>query len=153
MLRLMCVLLLAGLLLPGCRSFDDGVSAGTIFVDDLRGTTWQLISINPPPPVSAQQARATAKFWATASEEGQLHLTGYTGCNEYFGSYADTESGRLNISPLGATRRACTPTTASIEEALLLSLPNAQSFEIADNMLTIYCTDDVVFQFRFTFGQ
>lgn len=143
---------LAGLfLLLGCRDFADSPTGTVLAIDDLRGTSWQLVAIDPPPPVNPFQARATAKFWSTYAAVNSFHLTGYTGCNEFFGSYNDTD-GRLQISSLGATKRACTPATAGVEEALLLNLPTATSFTLEDNILVIHCADGVTFRFQHVVG-
>jgi len=147
-----CTSLLIGLLLlVGCRDFVDSPTGTVLNIEDLRGTSWQLVSINPPPPVNPFQAGATAKFWSTYATTETLHLTGYTGCNEFFGAYTNAD-GRLEISSLGATKRACSPTTAGVEEALLLNLPTAESFVIEDNILIIYCAEGVTFRFRHTLG-
>ena len=61
--------------------------------------------------------------------EGAGRLAGYGGCNRLFGTYEMTDEARLEIGPLGATRRACPEPVMVREQALRDVLERTRQFQ------------------------
>lgn len=94
----------------------------------LVGTEWNMLTMNGNPP--AEGTQITAVFGADSE------LTGYSGCNDYFGPYSADET-TLSIGSLAITRRACDETTGPQEMAYLDALESVTNYQITDNQLTL----------------
>ena len=78
----------------------------------------------------------TATFDNTESR-----ISGSAGCNTYFAGY-EAEDGRLSISEMAYTERACLSPAGIMEQEqeYLYILANARSFQADDTTLTIFCS-------------
>ena len=76
-------------------------------------------------------------------------VRGSSGCNHYFGNYEATGN-ELSVSNIAFTEMAClTPEGVMEQEQLFLSvLAAVGSFQIQDNQLTIFSTDDHILEFK-----
>ncbi|HEY44034.1 MAG TPA: META domain-containing protein [Anaerolineae bacterium] len=76
-------------------------------------------------------------------------VRGSSGCNHYFGNYEVTGN-ELSVSNIAFTEMAClTPEGVMEQEQLFLSvLAAVGSFQIQDNQLTIFSTDDHILEFK-----
>jgi heat shock protein HslJ len=76
-------------------------------------------------------------------------LSGYTGCNTYFGRY--TASGdQITITGLSSTAAACPEPQLSQETVFLQGLSQAQSYEVLDTRLRIFTTENEALFFQST---
>jgi heat shock protein HslJ len=81
-------------------------------------TTWRLTELSGKPlPADHTRDAVTVRFQA-----GRVH--GFSGCNQFMGSYA-MEGERLVLGTLGGTMRACLEPAMSVEEAFLRSFSGA----------------------------
>ncbi|MBU0653533.1 MAG: META domain-containing protein [Gammaproteobacteria bacterium] len=62
-------------------------------------------------------------------------LTGYSGCNRYFGSYTGSGDGVFSTGPLGATKMACMGEKSLLEQRFIEQLKKASQYAIAHNQL------------------
>ena len=96
--------------LTACQT--DGYFAGDGDMMDLPGTTWGPAGDNP--------------FDQYVEFTSDTELSGYAGCNRFFGSYS-RNGDRLEISPLGATRMACPGGRIPAEQDFLSRLQQAKA--------------------------
>ncbi|CAN7248523.1 META domain-containing protein [Paraburkholderia sp. 22099] len=62
---------------------------------------------------------------ALSTATGQRHVSGFSGCNRYMGSYA-LKDGKLSFGTLGGTRMACATPGGQIESAYLNALTHIE---------------------------
>jgi heat shock protein HslJ len=95
-------------------------------VNLLYANPWVLVGYGSPenPTVIERGLVVTAEF----TPEGQVN--GFSGCNDYSGSYQAAQDGTLTISLLATTRVACLQ-GMGLESAYLTALQNAQSFDFS----------------------
>ena len=63
-------------------------------------------------------------------------IKGRGGCNNFFGSLEQTESG-IEIGPLGVTRMACPPPIMNRETAFLEALQKTRDFQANDESMRL----------------
>ncbi len=63
-------------------------------------------------------------------------IKGRGGCNNFFGSLEQTESG-IEIGPLGVTRMACSPPIMNRETAFLEALQKTRDFQANDESMRL----------------
>lgn len=122
----------ATILVAACGSDDDGdavTDAGAV-----TGTVWVLEELSG----DAVPAGVTV----TLEYDGE-QVAGTGGCNRYR-SGATFDDGRVEIAPeIVATRMACAEPASTVEQDYLATLPDASTFEITDDRLTIADADSV----------
>ena len=64
------------------------------------------------------------------------NITGHAGCNRFFGSLQQTDSG-IEVGPLGATRMACPEPIMGRELAFLDAIQRTKSFRNRDDVLEL----------------
>ncbi|MBP1929070.1 heat shock protein HslJ [Methanolinea mesophila] len=67
------------------------------------------------------------------SDDGKI--AGNAGCNNYFGTYAQTGANSLVIRDIGSTKMACADQIMVVENSYLTMLPQLNTFYIAGNEL------------------
>jgi heat shock protein HslJ len=67
-------------------------------------------------------------------------ISGSAGCNNFHGTYA-TEGGKLQLGPLGTTRRACEEPLMTQEREFLAALASATTWSIDGNVLDMHRAD------------
>ncbi len=97
----------------------------------LEGSEWRLSGI--------AEGDAISSVWVDAEiymrlQDGQVN--GYTGCNEFFGSYT-LEGETLRFSPPGMTKRACAEERGPRELALVTALEQVAAYRIELNSLVL----------------
>ncbi|MCO4321052.1 META domain-containing protein [Aliidiomarina quisquiliarum] len=98
----------------------------------LRGVEWYIQEIN-----GNKIDMKTVRFSFLPNGE----VTGFAGCNNFFGQYQLTGEG-IKFSQFGATRMACEPKRMDIEDAVFSIFSNANEVTIdAAGMLTIAGSD------------
>jgi heat shock protein HslJ len=67
-------------------------------------------------------------------------VSGSAGCNNFHGTYA-TEGSKLQLGPLGTTRRACEEPLMTQEREFLAALASATTWSIDGNVLDMHRAD------------
>ena len=94
---------------------------------ELTGVRWR------PTYVGAEAIPDDAGLWVEFSVDGSIN--GNTGCNSFFGSLEQTDSG-VAVGPLGSTRRACPEPVMNRESDFLSALQRAAFFEVSGARMT-----------------
>ena len=74
-----------------------------------------------------------AGLWVEFQVDGGSN--GNAGCNTFFGSLTQTDSG-IAVGPLGSTRMACPEPIMGRESAFLSALQQATEFEVSADRMT-----------------
>jgi heat shock protein HslJ len=98
-------------------------------VADLEGTSWVAESIAGEPVAEG--------FESTISFGADEQVTGNTGCNGYFGSWA-TDGEMILFGHLGATMMMCPEEQMDQEESFMEALGSAERFEVREGKLYIF---------------
>ena len=94
----------------------------------LTGQTWQLTKLGP---VDRKKAGITARF----TTDGKV--SGFSGCNNYSGTYT-TSGGSITVSrKLAVTRKACARPVMVQERLYLAALTAARTYSIAGGTLQL----------------
>jgi heat shock protein HslJ/uncharacterized membrane protein len=138
--RIASVVLFVALALVGCSGTNPQTTAGDgATTTSLVGPTWRLVAFGEAargaPPVN-EDVEITVAFDAE-----EKRVAGSAGCNRYFGSYEASDDGRLVLSQMGATKRACVPSVMEREQAYLGGLDNVSDWERAGDRLTLLDSD------------
>ncbi len=109
----------------------------------LEDTKWLLQSYGEPGNVKdiLADTEITAEF--VSSERA---IRGSAGCNSYFGGY-EVEGNQISITgPIGATEMYCVEPGGLMEreQEYLAVLQNAETYDIKDDQLRIFCGDKVL---------
>ena len=88
---------------------------------ELTAVPWRPTYIGPEPVPD------DAGLWVQFEVDGGI--AGHAGCNSFFGSLQQTESG-IEVGALGSTRIACPEPIMSRESAFLSALQQATLFEV-----------------------
>ena len=126
------LLFLAGfflVFLQGKQLANQNLSAGGA---KLTGVRWRPIYIG------AEAIPQEAGLYVQFEHDGSIN--GHGGCNAFFGSLEETESG-VTVGPLGSTRKACAEAVMRREDAFLESLQETTGVELAGNRLTCLNAD------------
>ena len=94
----------------------------------LAGPTWQLTKLGAV-------TRGVTSVTATFTGDGKV--SGFSGCNQYSGSYT-TSGGSISISrPVATTLMACGPAPTLLERVYLKALTSARRYAITGSKLTL----------------
>ena len=121
------VVLAAAVLLWANNSFAGGRGASP--APNLANTNWTLVSINGQAPIAGRAL--------TLSLQSGSHLGDDSGCNSYGGQY-QINGGRMAVTQLMSTLRACTEQPLNDQEAVFQKvLSDAAEISVAGNQLMI----------------
>ena len=109
---------------------------------ELLDTEWRLVRLNEV-PIPLQE---TVPFVRFALEGEDRRVTGFSGCNRFFGSY-ELEGSSLRFSHVGATRMAC-PDAIVEEQKFLTALTQTTSYQIRGATLELLHDGEVVATFE-----
>jgi heat shock protein HslJ len=129
------LVVLALVLLPICV-LAEGAPA-------LIGPTWILLEVKG----TAVNVPAAARQPSLIFHATEKRVTGYSGCNEFFGSY-DLNGEMMTFGPLGMTRRSCEGAEGDTESAFLQALEETRSWKIEKGMLLLLDNSRVLSRFR-----
>jgi heat shock protein HslJ len=117
--------MVVALLLGGC-SLGDGAGQGQVAPEALAATRWQDATRGAEPLTLVIAADGT-------------QVSGYAGCNRFFGPARLGDKARLNLGPMATTRMACEPPRMVLEARFLQALEstrgwgmNARSLDLLD---------------------
>jgi heat shock protein HslJ len=122
------LLFLAGIafvMLQGRQMAQLGAPGGGV---ELTGVIWR------PVTVDEQAIPADAGMYIQFEVDGGIK--GHGGCNGFFGSLEQRESG-VGVGPLGSTRMACPEEIMSREMAFLNAVQQTTNFETSDDNLIL----------------
>ncbi len=110
---------------------------------ELTGIRWQPTYVGPEP------IPGDAGLWVQFDFDGGI--TGHAGCNSFFGSLQQTDTG-IEIGAIGSTRMACPEPVMSRETAFLSALQQAAAFETSGGRMTLLDADRTLLV-EFTAGE
>jgi heat shock protein HslJ len=109
----------------------------------LEGGPWLLLELNS----AAVQLPAGERQPYLLFQRQEGRVTGYSGCNEFFGSY-DLKGDALTFGTLGMTRRFCAGTAGDVEQAFLSVLSKVCGWRVERQMLLLMNGDQVLARLR-----
>jgi heat shock protein HslJ len=95
----------------------------------LTGAEWVVSTIDGKPPASRRPPSLTV------AADGKL--SGFSGCNRYFGAARFDGPDAIAVSPIGQTKMACAPEAMATEAAFTKALAGAKRWALAGSILTI----------------
>jgi heat shock protein HslJ len=102
-------------------------------------TSWQLVELFG---VAAGAPDASRQAPGIQFDPQAGRVSGYSGCNQFTGSYSVEAGNRLRLSQLASTRRACMG--ANIEPEYLRALNSVDRFEVRGGELLLKQADDAI---------
>lgn len=101
----------------------------------LVGVSWRPVYVGAAP--MPDDSGMSVQFEIDGS------IKGHGGCNSFFGSLEQSESG-IAVGPLGATRMACEERLMARESAFMEALQNTTKFEVAGDRLQMLDEDSTL---------
>lgn len=120
-----------------------GEAGGNIpAVTGIEGIKWLVVEVSGA-PVSplAEEKQPHIMF-----DPAQKKVTGFAGCNNFFGSY-ELNGSSLKFGPVGSTRMSCPDLQLSLETEFLKALGKTRGWELRGNVLLILDDSDVLARF------
>jgi heat shock protein HslJ len=77
---------------------------------------------------------------ATVQFQVDGKVTGFGGCNSFFGAYVATDTS-IDVGPLGSTRKACPEDIMSAEFIFMQAVESAVTYKIVRETLTLVTPD------------
>ncbi len=125
-----CLFFVLGLLLPLQLYASDTGSEGAIVQASLTNTYWKLIELEG----QAVKTAAGQREMKLTLREGSK-ITGFAGCNSFFGSYTFDES-KITFGQLAASRKFCAE-TMDMENLFLKVLSEVAGYKIIGQTLQL----------------
>ena len=102
---------------------------------ELTGVTWQPRTVGDE--AIAQDSGMFIRFEVDGS------IQGHGGCNKFFGSLEQTDSG-IGVGPLGGTRMACPEAIMDRETAFMDAVSKISNFQSGKDRMSLLGEDDSV---------
>lgn len=103
----------------------DASSSSTLTPNqNLQGTRWMLVRWG-----TESAPKTPLKNTAISAEFSTDQISGQGGCNRYNGGY-QIQNGKLSITPIASTRKACPPEIMNQEAAYFANLEKAENYQI-----------------------
>lgn len=120
------------------------VWVGTAFAATTgpEGVEWRLIEVNG----AVVPTLAGGKQPSLKLDGAQKKVSGYSGCNKFFGTY-ERNGVSLKFGPVGASRRACEEPGNGIETALLQALERTRGWRVEEGNLLLLDGESVLARF------
>jgi heat shock protein HslJ len=99
----------------------------------LEGTSWTATGVNNG---SAVESTALTEMISAEFRSGGV-VTGFSGCNEYNGTYATSGTDGLTITDVAGTLKSCDDATMTLEGQYLAALGNTATYELSGGTLTL----------------
>ena len=122
-----------------------GVLQGEAFSASIgpEGIGWRLVEVfGVPVSPLAGKNQPYIMF-----DQAQKRVTGFAGCNNFFGGY-ELDGSSLKFGPIGSTRRACPDIETVLETSFFRALDKTNAWKIEDGILLLL--DDRAVLARFT---
>lgn len=129
MKKMFSVFLIFGIILSSCSSSKKT----TVIADPLTDNEWRLTELmgKTIPAVAESMNNITLKF---AKEEKRV--SGFSGCNNYNGSYSVPSELRISFAQMISTMKAC-PSNMDLEAEYLKMLAGVDNYTINGNVLSL----------------
>ena len=127
-------------LLAFCNVGDAGDSMPT--AAGIEDTKWVLLEVSGA-HVSPLAGRKQPHI---LFDPAQKKVTGFAGCNNFFGSY-ELDGSALKFGPFGSTRMACPDLETGLEIEVFKALDKTRSWEIRDGRLLLLDDSDILARF------
>ena len=134
------ILLMISMSMVCCMKRETAVSDADIH--RIQGVRWYLTQVGGS-PVSPP---ADGKQPHMALDPVKRQVTGFAGCNNFFGNY-ELDGSSLSFGPIGATRMACPDLETGLETKLFEALQSTRKWKIEDGDLLFLKADDVLARF------
>lgn len=134
------ILLIISMSMVCCMKRGTTVSASDI--NRIQGVRWYLTQVGGS-PVSPP---ADGKQPHMALDPAKSQVTGFAGCNNFFGNY-ELDGSSLSFGPIGATRMACPDLEMGLETKLFEALQSTLKWKIEDGNLLLFETDAALARF------
>ena len=108
----------------------------------IEGVQWYLTEVAGS-PISA---KANDKQPHIMLDPVEKSATGFSGCNNFFGSY-ELDGSSLKFGPVGATRMACPDIETGLETEVFKGLDQTRTWKIQDGKLIFLDDSDVLARF------
>ncbi|WP_420636592.1 META domain-containing protein [Candidatus Palauibacter sp.] len=88
----------------------------------------------------------TLRFLAEAFDEADVsgQVSGFTGCNQVFGSFRTAASAALRFYGLATTRRSCRGRGAEVEQRLRAALGSVRAYQLSGDRLVLALIDGAI---------
>jgi heat shock protein HslJ len=108
----------------------------------IEDTEWLLVEVSGSPVAPlAGGRRRFLKFDAVKKQ-----VTGFAGCNNFFGSY-ERDGSSLKFGPVGSKRMSCPDLQLSLEAEFLKALKKTRAWDIRENVLLLLDDSEVLARF------
>ena len=125
-----------------CAKKGKTVSASDM--NRIQGVSWYLTQVGGS-PVSPM---ADGKQPHILLDPVKKQVTGFAGCNNFFGSY-ELDGASLTFGPMGATRMACPDLETGLEMSVFEALESTRNWKKSDGELLLLDEDAVLARFSF----
>jgi len=136
---IVCAMLLITLA-ASCIKRETGNISPAVF--HIEGPEWRLVEVSGTPvsPLAGE------KQPHIIFDPAQKQVTGFAGCNNFFGSY-ELNGSSLKFGPVGSTRMACPDLQMSLETEVFIALDKTRSWDIRDGVLLLLDDSEVLARF------
>lgn len=120
----------------GCKSGeknDQNQSDDNNMKTSITETRWELSELDGKTIFNSDNPEENIHFML---DEGENKITGFAGCNRFFGTYTLEEGMQIKFSAIGTTRMAC-PGNEINEQELLQVFEKANNFTVDGNKLML----------------
>jgi len=102
---------------------------GRLSLAALADAKWTLVSLDGQ-PLSQAARPPTAVFEGT-------RVSGFGGCNRYFGQVVETSPGAITVGPLAGTKMACPSPAMEVEDRFLAAMSRATRYSFVGGRLVL----------------
>jgi heat shock protein HslJ len=106
---------------------------GRLSLAALAGGEWTLVSLDGQ-PLPPEARRPTAVF-------ADSRVSGFAGCNRYFGGVVEKSPGAIVVGPLAGTKMACPSPAMEIEDWFLAAMSQATRYSFVGGHLVLSTVD------------
>lgn len=103
---------------------------GELSEADLIGKRWKLVEMNGRPVVNTN---TDGREYFITLQKDENRMSGYAGCNSFFGNYELKPMGRISFSKIGSTMMACP--NMNIEQELFKILEMTDNYTLSPDGL------------------
>jgi copper homeostasis protein (lipoprotein) len=101
-------------------------------VISIVGKKWKLVELNGK---LVEKTSGDGRDYFITLQQEESRISGYVGCNSFFGNFELKNGNRVTFSKLGSTMMACPNMTT--EQELFKVLETVDSYTINDNLLQL----------------
>lgn len=130
--------------LNSCKSTDKTVITAKKEAPGLSEVKWKMVSFKGK-EVNAGDIESQISIHI--NEEAKT-ISGYSGCNQYFGDITIFEPERIRFEKIGSTKRACPQNNMQIEKTYLNSLDKINGYKVSQTELQLLQNEKVLYIFE-----